>query len=208
MRRAIILGTGPSLAPEQITLAEKSGSFIFGVNNVYQIAKINALLSCNKEWWDYYWPRDMRLQSGRFDKWTWHKPTAEKYGLKHVAGAWGDGLSTDAGYIHYGHSSGYQVINLAYHYGFRELILLGYDMRYPPGYDKSQKKPGGARHYFGEYPEQLQHWPKVGQNGEFTGLLECYRTIDPKKYGMRIINCSPGSALDFFENAKLGEVLK
>jgi len=180
---------------------------IFGCNNTYQQVDLTALLACNIEWWDYYYPRDKFLRDGDFAKWTWDKPTAEKYGLSHIAGEWGDGLSTDPTVIHYGHSSGYQLINLALHYGVTEMILVGYDLRYPKGYNGHTRVTGGARHYFGEYPPQLQHWTKfnIGDNGELNGLLDCYRTINPDDYGIRIINCSPGSALDFFE---VGELLE
>jgi len=199
--RAIILGTGPSLTPEMIERVRASGLPVFGCNNTYQICELTALLSCNPEWWDYYWPRDSGLRDGNFDKWTWHKPTADKYGLKHIRGEWKDGLSVDPEVIHYGHSSGYQLLGIAYHYGVREMILVGYDLRYPAGYSGQQQVTGGDRHYFGEYPPALQHWTKfgIGQNGELNGLLDCYRTIKPADYGLRIINATPGSALDFFE---------
>ena len=170
---------------------------------------LTALLACNIEWWCHYWPRDALLREGAFDKWTWDQGTAEKYGLHHIRGVWGDGLSRNANYIHYGHSSGYQLIGLAYHYGVREMILCGYDLRYPPGYNGMLQVAGGDRHYFGEYPPALQHWTKfnIGPKGELNGLLDCYRTIKPADYGLRIINTSPGSALDFFETAKLEDCI-
>ena len=169
------------------------------------MCELSALLACNPEWWDYYWPRDENLRRGEFTKWTWDKPTADKYGLAYIEGRWGDGLSTDPGYIHYGHSSGYQLLGLALHHGITEFVLIGYDLRYPQGYSKTYRDPGGDRHYFGEYPKELEHWPAAGPNGEMTGLLECYRTIKPAELGIRIINCSEGSALDFFEMGDLGD---
>jgi hypothetical protein len=180
---------------------------IFGCNNSYQVAPLTALLACNPEWWDYYWPKDESLRRAEFTKWTWDKPTADKYGLAYVRGEWGDGLSTDPDVIHYGHSSGYQLINLALHYGVTEFVLIGYDLRYPAGYDGRKQVTGGDRHYFGEYPKELQHWTKfnMGGGGELNGLLKCYRTINPADYGIRIINCSPGTALDFFETGRLGD---
>lgn len=204
--RAVIAGTGPSLTPEAVGLINGSSLPVFGCNNTYQLLKLTALLACNPEWWDYYW-QDEALRSGDFAKWTWDRPTADKYGIAHIRGEWGEGLSTDPHVIHYGHSSGYQLINLAYHYGVREFILIGYDLRYPKGYRGADRVPGGDRHFFGEYPEPLQHWTKqgIGPGGELGGLLSCYRTIDPETYGIRIVNCSPGSALDFFETGRLAD---
>lgn len=202
-----MIGTGPSLTEEAIKLIRESDLPKFGCNNTYQLFDLEALLSCNPEWWDYYWPRDERLREGEFTKWTWDKPTANKYGLAYIQGRWGDGLSTDSRVIHYGHSSGYQLIGLALHYGVKEFILIGYDLKYPGGYDGTRRVPGSGRHYFGEYPKELEHWTRfnIGPEGELEGLLKCYRTIVPDEYGIRIINCSPDSALDFFEVGELEE---
>lgn len=208
-KRAVLVGTGPSLSKAQISTINNCNLPVFGCNNVYQVCAVNVHLACNPEWWDYYYPRDPRLRSGLFDCWTWHRPTAEKYrSVRWIEGRWSDGLSTEKGVIHYGHSSGYQLLNLAFtQYGIREFVLVGYDLRYPAGYDGNKQEPGGDRHYFGEYPAGLQHWTRygIGPDGELLGLLDCYRTIDPKQYGIRIINCSPGSALDFFETGDLRE---
>jgi hypothetical protein len=205
--RAVIAGTGPSLTPEAIALIKRTRLPVFGCNNTYQVLRLTALLACNIEWWDHYYPTDPQLRLGSFGKWTWDKATAEKYGIAHIRGEWGDGLSTDPEVIHYGHSSGYQLINLALHHGVTEFVLIGYDLRYPPGYDGFKQVAGGERHYWGEYPPALQHWTKynIGPGGELNGLLDCYRTINTDQYGIRIINCSPGSALDFFETGRLEE---
>ena len=203
--RGIVIGTGPSLSSSAIELINKSPLPKFGCNNTYKVCELSSLLACNPEWWDHYWPKDEALRRGEFTKWTWDKPTADKYGLAYIKGAWGDGLSTDPEVIHYGHSSGYQLVNLALHHGITEMVLIGYDLRYPKGYKRNQRDPGGDRHFFGEYPKDLEHWPMVGPDGEMTGLLKCYQTINPSEYGIRIINCSPGSALDFFEMGNLAD---
>jgi hypothetical protein len=109
--------------------------------------------------------------------------------------------------LHWGHGSGYELLGVAYHYGVTEFVLIGYDLRFPAGYDGMKKVAGGDRHFFGEYPKELQHWTKynIGDGGELNGLLDCYRTIDTDALNIRIINCSPGSALDFFEMGTLAE---
>lgn len=189
---------------------------MFGVNNAYKIAPfLDVFMACNVEWWEYY-ADEAQFEQFRFsyfngdpnaDMWTWDKGTAKAYQIGHVPGKWGDSFSTDPGFIHYGHSSGFQIMNLAYHYGIRDFVLVGYDMRYLPGYRRKGHVAGEGRHFFGEYPKTLQHWPKVGADGEFTGLLKVFKTIDTQKLGVRIVNCSPGSALDFFETAELKDVL-
>jgi len=207
---AVIIGTGPSLTVEQLERVryarQQNQCRVFGVNNAVMVTPLDVHMACNIEWWDHY-KDSAALRDSKADKWTWDKATADRYGINYIPGKWGDSFSTDPGYIHYGHASGFQILNLAYHYGARNFILIGYDMRYLPGYDRAKHKAGQGRHYFGEYPKALQHWPKVGPNGEFTGLLKVFRTIDTDALGVRIINCTPDSALDFFETAELDEIL-
>jgi len=210
-KRGVIIGTGPSITDAQLDMVEAARASdacrVFGVNNVVMAAPyLDVHMACNIEWWDHY-HNHAALKASHADKWTWDKPTADRYGINHIPGRWGDSFSTDPAYIHYGHASGFQILNLAYHYGIREMILIGYDMRYLPGYDRDKRTAGEGRHYFGEYPKKLLHWPKVGPNGEFTGLLRVFRTIDRDALRLRIINCTPGSALNFFETAELGSVL-
>ena len=198
--RGVILGTGPSLTQEAIDLVNASSLPKFGCNLTFQALRLDALYVNNREFWEYY---GAELDEYDCPKWTYHKDIAEKHNAHFVQGAWEPGLSKDPGYLHWGHGSGYELLGVAYLLGITEFVLIGYDLRYPKGYNKTERNPGGERHFFGEYAPELQHWPSVGPNGEMTGLLDCYRTIDTEELGIRIINCSPGSALDFFEMGKL-----
>ena len=179
-----IVGTGPSLT--EIVLEQIKPYRKFGVNNAYQVCDLDVHLACNIEWWDTYHDD---IASHRCDKWTWDHATAERYRINYIRGEWGDGLSTDPNVIHYHHGSGPQMVNLALHYGCEVMVLVGWDMRYPPG---------EKRHYFGEYPAHLQHWPRTGPNGEMEGLIKEMETIKPEDYGIQIINCTPDSALTCF----------
>ena len=218
---AVILGTGPTMneeVVEQVRAARSrrdSGIRVFGVNNTFELdLPIDVFFACNTEWWDHYhaYPRMMARRS-HSDLWTWDLTTARRYALNWIQGRWSGGkrnvtgLSKDPSYIHYGHGAGYEVLGIAYHYGCRHFVLCGYDLRYPRLYSSKLREPGGKRHFFGEYPRSLQHFPRVGPRGEMTGLLDCYRTIDTNDLGLRITNTSPGSALDFFEQGDLEKVL-
>lgn len=202
--RAIIIGTGPSLTAEAIHRINRSPLLRFGCNLTFRDVDLHVFYANNAAFWDYY---GEELRDKTCDKWTYVREAAEKYGANYIAGAWGAGLSTDPTVLHWGHGSGYELLGIAYHYGVREAVLIGYDLRFPAGYSGIEQRTGGDRHYFGEYPPELQHWTKfnIGNGGEINGLLDCYRTIDTQALGLRIINCSPGSALDFFENGRLEE---
>lgn len=220
-KRAVILGTGPGLTSDVVDIVRSyrrahDDVRVFGINNTFMLPLfIDVFFACNPEWWDHYANHErmqQRFESG-IDMWTWDPSTAARHGIKWIPGFWSGGkrnvtsLSADPDFIHYGHGSGYEVLGIAYHYGCREFILCGYDLRYGSGYDPARRKTGGPRHFFGEYPPELEHWPRVGPNGEMTGLLDCYRTIDTEALGLRIINTTPGTALDFFEVADLEKAL-
>lgn len=198
--KGIIIATGPSLTKEQLEWAYyrwfHRGWPLFGINNVYQrVPYLQVHMACNPEWWDVY-GEDVKEVSPTSEKWTWDKPTSEKYDINYIEGLWGDSLSKDPSFIHYGHASGYQILGLAYHYGIREFYLLGYDMSYPPG------KP---RHYFGEYPKALYHNPRTGPAGEFTGLIRQFETIDESDLGIKVFNLCETSALNHFEKGNIND---
>ena len=202
--RAIIIGTGPSLTPRAIDLINQSKLLKFGCNLAYRVVNLDVLYCNNKEFWAHY--RDELAALG-CAKWTYCEEVAQEHGARFIQGIWAPGLSTDPNVLHWGHGSGYELMGIAYHYGVTEFVLIGYDLRFPAGYDGIKQVTGGDRHFFGEYPPELQHWTKfnMGGNGELNGLLDCYRTIDTDALNIRIINCSPGSALDFFEMGTLAE---
>lgn len=202
---AIICGTGPSLA-QYADLAneyKQQGKVrIFGANLAYRYVDVDVNHACNKEFYDHYWPIDDRLSGGRFDKWTTRTELIGKYpGLEYIEEQWLDGLSTDPSYIAAHHGTGPQLINIALHYGIKRMLLIGWDMRYNG--KKTNTEYTGLRHLFGEYPKNLQHWPKTGNNGELEGLIKEMGTIIPEEYGIEIINCSPGSAMECFPMGRL-----
>lgn len=200
--RAIIIGTGPSLTPQAIELVNQSKLLKFGCNLTYRVIGLDVLYVNNREFWQHY--RD-ELAALTCAKWTYDESVAAEHGAKFIQGTWAPGLSHNPKVLHWGHGSGYELMGIALHYGVTEFVLIGYDLRFPAGYDGIKKIAGGDRHFFGEYPKELQHWTKfnMGGNGELNGLLDMYRTIDADVLGIRIINCSPGTALDFFEMGKL-----
>jgi len=109
--------------------------------------------------------------------------------------------------ISYGHSAGFQLLNLAYHEKPDRILLLGYDMKFAADYDGKARRVGSTpRHFFGEYPEQLQHWPSVKvHGGVHVELVELYRSVAMQGL-VEIINCTPGSAIDCFPFADISEV--
>jgi hypothetical protein len=186
---AVVIATGPSITQKQLDRVaalrslDKIGVVTF--NNVFR---------------NYGKDVDRSMNVPRSSRYHWDEKVARKYGCQHVPGQWGPGLSLDPRYIHYGHSSGYQAINLAVLSGYTKLLLIGFDMHYPKD---------GKRHYFedlsdvaGEYPAALR------KNSAFTGLMACYNTIFQqmaRTKAFEIYNCTKGSAMPFFGHHDLEE---
>ena len=212
-RTACILATGPSLTPEVREAArrgqEQGAWALFGMNHVWRdFPTLDVFLACNIEYYETQWERG--LKQHRAEKWTWDLKTGIKYGLHYIPGKWADGFSKDPCCIHYGHSSGFQLPQLAYHAGFRRLLLCGYDMRYAADYDGRAMRVGSSpRHYFGEYEDAaLNHWPsKRVVNGVHEELVSQFEKVAKLNPDIEIINCSPGSAMTCFPMATLTELL-
>lgn len=83
-----------------------------------------------------------------------------------------------------GYDSGTSAINLAYHFGARTIVLLGYDMT------------GG---HFCKHP--LQN-PPSSHFREHVRPLKALNE-DARRKGVRIVNCSPTSAVTAFEKQTL-----
>jgi hypothetical protein len=203
--RAILVGTGPSLTPEAIHLVNSSNVPKFVCNLAFKDVRPDVFYANNKEFWAIY---GKDLKHCQYPKYAYCQEAME-YGAQILKGEWKPSLSQDPEVLHWGHGSGYELLGVAYLAGVTEAILIGYDLRFPKGYDGKNQVAGGDRHYFGEYVKELQHWTRlnIGNGGELNGLLECYRTINTSDLGLRIVNCSPGSALDFFEMGRLEEYI-
>lgn len=205
MKTAIILATGPSLTNELISIARaaqlsrREHFTIYGMNHIWRdFPSLDVFMSCNPEYYRSQWNRGLCDIPAK--KWTWDIDLANDLCINFIQGIWEDGFSTDPGLIHYGHSSGFQVPQIAYHDGCRRMLLLGYDMKYAPNYDGRQRIIGSSpRHYFGEYSSDLQHWPSVKvKHGVHFELIEQFEKVKEINRDIEIINCSPGSAMTCF----------
>jgi hypothetical protein len=191
----VCIGTGPSLTREQIDSARGKGFRLFVCNNAYQMAPDAELLyAVNSEWWDCYHDEVRWLSA---EKWTTNRKAADQYRLNWIAEKNAPGLSLDPDVIHHGHGSGASLVSMAHKKGAKRILLLGYDLKYAPDYDGRTMRAGSTpRHFFGEYPKSMQHWPSVQvRQGVHVELVEWYRSVHEQGL-VELINCSPGSALE------------
>jgi hypothetical protein len=87
-----------------------------------------------------------------------------------------------------GRDSGTSAINAAYHFGATEIVMLGYDMT------------GG---HFCKHPLQFPPADHFVRHMEFLRALNA----DARAKGIRIVNCSPTSAVTAFERRPLSDYL-
>jgi hypothetical protein len=204
-RTVVCIGTGPSLTMAQVETARRKGFVLTGCNNVaLDVPDLAVLYGCNYEWWVAYWEivKDHPAQ-----KWSSNKEASERFGVNWIAEKDASGLSSDPRVIHHGHGSGYSLLNLVYLMGADRIVLLGYDQKYDPAYHGRDRIIGPTpRHYFGEYPPQLQHWPSVHvKHGVHVDLVRRYGEIAIAG-PVEIINCTPGSAIECFPMMEIADV--
>lgn len=142
---------------------------------------------------DVLYAHDVRYWQQRIDEiragfrgecWTQSLSAAKRYGLRPIKSYNRDGLTKSPTAIHNGGNSGYGAINLAYLFGARRILLVGFDMQ----------RTDGRSHWHGD------HAPPLSQGQPFAQWLPRFKRLaaDLKAAGVAAINCSPTSALDCF----------
>ena len=161
------------------------------MNNTWQLVPwATAMYAGDREWWDRY-GAECTFPG---ERWTRDPHATLRYRLKRVVGGNGAGLCTCPGRVHLGGNSGYQAVNLAFHFGAREIVLLGFDMH---------RQNGG--HWHGEHEGMLsapeRHLPVWRR--AFDALAH-----DLAARGVRVTNATPGSALQCFPRGDLWSALR
>lgn len=195
---AFILGCGPSLAKTHT--AALRGQHVIAINDSYLRAPwASVLYFCDGlKWWNANKDEVTAHFRGRYLVTSYSDgipPKIPSVHTLHLTGA--EGLEDDPGCLRHGSNSGYQAINLAYHFGARRIVLLGMDMRADNGHchwrTRPQQEPS---------PESFHKTLQRHMLPKFQSLVEPLR-----KAGVEVINCTPGSALTVFPMRQLEEVL-
>lgn len=191
----VVIASGPSLAAEDCEQVRawraRGGGKVIAINTSYRLAPwADALYACDAKWWDENIEAVRRETSAEL--WTQAADAAKRYGLQRVKGRRADGLGRDV--IHLGGNSGYQAVNLAYLWGARRIVLLGYDMQHT----------GGASHWHGDHPWKKGVKPPVHTwLPRFTQLAE-----DLEREGVEVVNATRHTALKCFPRQPLEEVVR
>jgi len=166
---------------------------VIGVNNSYELG----------DWVDMCFYGDTRW----FD---WNKEGLKKFNnlivcchphnkiewVKTINRENGFGINTEPDRVSWNKSSGASAINLAYHLGAKNVVLIGFDMfAKADGEDNFHKKH--------EITNELSKTPYERMLSAFPEIK-----IDADKLGMRIINANLISKIECFEKMELSEAIE
>lgn len=194
-RTAVIAASGPSLTPEQCdiaTAAQRAGRCrIIAINTTWRLLPgADALYAADGRWWDLNLPAVRDGFAGEL--WTQDEAAAPKHGLNYIRSTRGVGIPVEPDRICRGSNSGYQAISLAYRFGARRIVLIGYDMQ----------RTGGRSHWHGDHPRPLT-------NGNPASFVEHFPPLASalKAAGVEVVNATLATALIVFPRGDLAEAL-
>lgn len=194
--RIFIVGGGPSISGMDLTCLKDE--ITIGINKAFFYFDPNIIFSMDRRFWNWielaegnsgFTPeiRDRFIEYDHgYKVWSTVYPhlftpdiiripaLGEKY--------WGEDLATGIGH---GNNSGFAALNLAYLLGFREIYLLGFDM----------KGHGGKQKWWHD------GYPVVTSDNVYHKFIKRITEIAAprlKEAGVKVYNCCPGSGLKCF----------
>lgn len=192
MNTAVILASGYSLTQEQIDAARHSGHHTIVVNTTYRsMLDATTLYAGDFLWWKVN-VADVRARfKGKLV--TQDNTAAARWPfVTRVRGSTRDGLGQNV--IHTNGNSGMQALNLAYLWGFKRIVLLGFDM---------QLGPNGEKHHHSDHPK-----PMVQGQTFYEWLHKAEKVArDLKSTDCEVLNATPESAMKCFPLVDWKEVL-
>ncbi len=187
----VVLGSGPSLTPEQVNYC-KGKAKVIAINNTVTLAPwADLLYFCDKRWYEWHqdWVSSFKGQIMTLENYELREKIP---GLKCLEKASLLGLSCVPTSICTGSNSGVQVLNICLHLRAAKIILLGMDA----------KSDGKKTHWFGEHPipTPVDIYEKFVEGfGQISNGLEAC--------GVEVVNATTRTALDCFPKVSLSEVL-
>ena len=193
--RICIAAPGPSLTEQQFQMVKAAGLFTIAIGTAfYRCPNPDILYHCDHRWWNHY--------KGLPEHQSTHKVSFEDTKLQNVhhllRSPIRDCIDLTPSTISVGNNSGYQAINLACHYRPKEIILIGYDLKY------CQAKKAYNCSPTGDHPREIK-----GMNC----FLDFIHTITLSKkhldnLGVTVYNCTIDTNLKCFERRELKDALR
>lgn len=191
-RTCVVAASGPSLTDAQAEAIEANQQCTCIVTNTsYQkFLAPDVVYGCDFLWWKVNMQavKDHYRGNSFVRYWTQDRAAAERFGLNYVRHESREGLGRTA--LRTGGNSGYGAVNLAYLFGAKRILLIGFDMK---------EGPKGEKHWHPDHPKPLV------QKQQFHEWIHKFKALadDLKAAGVEVINCTPGSALKCFPTGDL-----
>lgn len=191
---AFLLGGGPSLRGFDASVLR--GRRIIAINNSWELAPwADVLYFCDVKWWGWNFAKVQNGFTGRYIVTPSQQIPDPRGRVIKLTG--GTGLETDPTGLRHGSNGGYQAINLAYHLGATQIILLGYDMRLS----------GNRTHWHDGHPATRE--AAYQQTLENAMLPKFPSIVEPlKAAGVEVLNATSGSALECWPHVSLDKILE
>lgn len=189
----MVCAAGPSMGAVDLRLLRRFRSWnVMAVNCTFRLVPwARCLYAGDLQWWERYGAEAADFAG---EKWTRDETAAIRYRLHYVRRKEGLGLCRERGHVHSGGNSGYQAVNLAYHFGARKIVLLGFDMH---------RRDGG--HWHGEHEGMLSApqshiviWRRAFESLAF----------DLRAAGVDVVNATEGTALTCFPRVPMSQALR
>ncbi len=174
----VILASGPSLTPEQIEFVRRTPARTITTNSTAFAAPWATVhFGVDMLWWKTYHAKLDRKRC-----WTQDRSSAERFGLNFIRQSARPGLGKRD--LQTNGNSGTAAINLAYLFGCRRILLLGFDFR----------EIKGRKHHHVDHPHPLVQAQPFGE------WIKKLKTVadDLKAEGVEVTNCTSGSAVPYF----------
>lgn len=193
-KTCVILASGPGLTGEQVEHARLAalhdGVVAIAINSTFTLAPwAEVIYAGDLQWWKTYHKIAARTGAAL---WTIDHQAASHYQLDRIKGVNRPGLGLNV--VHTGGNSGYQAIGLAFLFGCRRILLLGFTMRVIDG----------CKHWHVDHPAPLTQVVLPDEwRHKFVPLAD-----DLRQHGCQVVNCDPLSALTVFPMSTIEEELK
>ena len=163
------------------------------VNTSFRLAPwADVLYACDASWWTHYFAEAAGVM-GAAELWTCAARARDQFRLNYIFGGRMKGLSKKNDQIATGYNSGYQAIGLAYLWGAKRILLLGFDMM----------RTGGRTHWHADHPSKLGNGGRFHEWAKEMGVL----AADATREGLEIVNCSRKTALTCFRRSTIQAAL-
>jgi hypothetical protein len=189
---AVIAASGPSLTEAQCLATMQPHVRTIAVNASYRRAQgawVDLVYMGDYQAVKYY---AADVHKMRLELWTCSRLGAEQHQASYVQGLTQEGLGRRG--VAMNGNSGAQAVNLAFLFGARKIVLIGFDMK---------AAPDGRRHWHDEHPKPLL---QVSQFGEWLHKANALAD-DLRAAGCDVVNCSIETALTCFRCGDLEEEL-